>query len=264
MALRAILPVWKMTPVKILQREAAAPLIHHSLDYLCEPAGIRMHRHESKHPLRRKTKNAYTSSRPTRLERTAPKCPAIVELSDPLLDSEPWETHLFGGADKCLIATGGTGNKKNAAANFSSCMRSLHPLDMVVYLDGSQEISKSGDPLGAGAGWTINWVGNWDSTQGVPLGDTQQFYDAEVTTMLGGLNAALKSPMARVSLGLHICLDNLSVARNAGLTPKGSSQEIFRRFREAAKSWLQVGKRLSVQWIPGQMPNGDRRKRDCR
>lgn len=65
--------------------------------------------------------------------------------------------------------------------------------------------------------------------------------------MLGGLNAALKSPMARASLGLHICLDNLSVARNAGLTPKGSSQEIFRQFCEAAKSWLQVGKRLSVQ-----------------
>lgn len=61
--------------------------------------------------------------------------------------------------------------------------------------------------------------------------------------MLGGLNAALKSPMARVSLGLHICLDNLSVTRNAGLTPNGLSQEIFRQFREAAKSWLQGGKR---------------------
>ncbi len=61
--------------------------------------------------------------------------------------------------------------------------------------------------------------------------------------MLGGLNAALKSPMARVSLGLYICLDNLSVTRNAGLTPNGLSQEIFRQFREAAKSWLQGGKR---------------------
>ena len=121
------------------------------------------------------------------------------------------------------------------------------------YTDGSQEIGKSGDPLGAGAGWTINEVGNWYSTQGVPLGDTQDVYDADVTAMLGGLNAALKSPLARVSLGLYICLDNLSVARNAGLTPKGSSQEIFRQFREAAKGWLQGGKGLSVQWIPGHM-----------
>ena len=114
-------------------------------------------------------------------------------------------------------------------------------------------IGKSGDPLGAGAGWTINEVGNWYSTQGVPLGDTQEVYDADVTAMLGGLNAALKSPLARVSLGLYICLDNLSVARNAGLTPKESSQEIFRQFREAAKGWLQGGKGLSVQWIPGHM-----------
>lgn len=61
--------------------------------------------------------------------------------------------------------------------------------------------------------------------------------------------------MARVNhnTGLHICLDNLSVARIVGLTPKGSSQEIFRQFREAAKSWLQSEKRMSVQWIPGHM-----------
>lgn len=41
--------------------------------------------------------------------------------------------------------------------------------------------------------------------------------------------------MARVVPGIHICLDNLSVARNAGQIPKGSSREIFKQFREAAK-----------------------------
>ncbi len=179
-----IIVLHQQTPVKILQREATTPPIHHSFDYLCELAGIRMHRLESKHPLRRKAKNRYTSSRPTRLERIAQKCPAIVEFSDPLLDSEPWETHLFGGADKCRVATGGTGNKKTAAANFSSWLKILHPLDMVVYTDVLQEIGKLGDPLRAGAGWTINWVGNWYSTQGMPLGDTQEVYDAEVTAML--------------------------------------------------------------------------------
>lgn len=59
--------------------------------------------------------------------------------------------------------------------------------------------------------------------------------------------------MARVSPGLNICPDNLSVARNAGLTPKGSTQEVFKRFRETAKNWLQTGKRMSVQWITGHM-----------
>ena len=122
---------------------------------------------------------------------------------------------------------------------------------MVVYRDGSQETDELGKPMGTGAGWAINWVGGWYSKQGKPLGDTQEVYDAEARAILGGLGAALKSPMARVSPRLHICLDNLSVSRNAGLTPKGSSQEVFKRFRETAKNWLSTGKRMSVQWIPG-------------
>ena len=55
-ALRAILPVWKTTPVKILQREAATPPIYHTLEYLCELAALGIHRLETKHPLRRKLK----------------------------------------------------------------------------------------------------------------------------------------------------------------------------------------------------------------
>lgn len=62
-----------------------------------------MHTLKSKHPIQRKAKNAHTSRKPTRLKRIAVKCPAIVEFSDPLLDSELWETHLFGVADKCLM-----------------------------------------------------------------------------------------------------------------------------------------------------------------
>lgn len=46
---------------------------------------------------------------------------------------------------------------------------------MVAYTDGSQEIGKLGDPLGAG---------NWYSTQGMSLGDSQEVYDAELTAML--------------------------------------------------------------------------------
>ena len=109
---------------------------------------------------------------------------------------------------------------------------------------------RAGKPIGTGAGWAINWVGGCYSKQGKPLGDTQEVYDAEARAILGGRDAALKSPM---SPKLQICLDNLSVARNAGLTPKGSSQEVFKRFREAARNWLQTGRRMSVQWIPGHM-----------
>ena len=143
--------------------------------------------------------------------------------------------------------------KELAATNFNLWLKSLHPLDIVVYTDRSQETDELGKPIGTGAGWAINWVGGWHSKQGKPLGDTQEVYDAEARAILGGFDGALKSPMARVSPGLHIRLDNLSVARNAGLTPKGSSQGVFKRFRETAKNWLKTGKIMTVQWIPGHM-----------
>lgn len=66
--------------------------------------------------------------------------------------------------------------------------------------------------------------------------------------MLEGLRQALKSPVARVAPGIHICLDNLGVARGI---PKSSSQKASRQFRDLAKGWLQTGKELTVQWIPG-------------
>ena len=50
-ALRAILPVWKTTPTAILQKEAATPPTHHTLDYLCKLAALRMHKLEPQHPL---------------------------------------------------------------------------------------------------------------------------------------------------------------------------------------------------------------------
>ncbi len=74
-------------------------------------------------------------------------------------------------------------------------------------------------------------------------------YDAEAVALLEGLKEALKSSIARVAPGIYICLDNLSVACNAGQIPKGSSQGVFRKFKDAAKTWLQTGKRMTVQWI---------------
>lgn len=85
---------------------------------------------------------------------------------------------------------------------------------------------------------------------GFSLGANAEVYDAEVLAMLGGLEAAIASPMARLAPGIHFCLENLSVARNAGRTTKGSSQAAFKKFRDVAKIWLQTGKRLTVQWIP--------------
>lgn len=79
------------------------------------------------------------------------------------------------------------------------------------------------------------------------LGINAEVYDAEALAMCGELEAAISSPMTRVASGIHICLDILSVARDAGIRKKGSSQAEFKNFRDVAKTWLQSGKIMTVQ-----------------
>ncbi len=88
-ALRAVLPVWKTIPISILQKEAGTPPLHHTLDYLFKMAALQLHRLEPCHLLRIKTRHALTSPNPSHLERIFQECPAEVEYSDPLLDTEP-------------------------------------------------------------------------------------------------------------------------------------------------------------------------------
>ena len=139
------------------------------------------------------------------------------------------------GSDSCLAATGGIDNKKKAVIKFNTWFKNRKPLDIIVYTNGSQEIDQSGEPISSGAGWVLNCIGSWYSKQGIPLGRTNEIYDAEVIAILEGLKQVLKSPMARVAPGIYICLDNLGMARNAGYVPKSSSQKVFRQFKDLAE-----------------------------
>ena len=124
---------------------------------------------------------------------------------------------------------------------------------MILYTDGSQEYDQTGSPSGTGAEWVIEGVKNWFSKGGAALGTTQEIYDSEVYTMTRGLGVALKAPMAQHASAIHICLDNFSVAKNAGKILEQSSQATFIKFRELAKTWLaKEGNTMTVQWIPGR------------
>ena len=59
--------------------------------------------------------------------------------------------------------------------------------------------------------------------------------------------------MARLASAVHICTDNLNIAKEAGSVPNGSSQAALIRFREGVKSWRQKGKQVSVQWVSSHM-----------
>ncbi len=104
-ALRTMLPVWRTTSIQIMEREAATAPIEHTLDHLGKLALLRLQK-------------AHTKAKPTRVKRMAKICPAFTQSSNPLLEPEPWEPNLLGGANECIAATGGVEDKKKAAQNF--------------------------------------------------------------------------------------------------------------------------------------------------
>lgn len=67
----AILPVWRTTPITILQSEAEIPPIHHMLDYLRLFVSLRLHQLQPKHPLRLQSNDKTQGKSPTCFERVA-------------------------------------------------------------------------------------------------------------------------------------------------------------------------------------------------
>ena len=65
--------------------------------------------------------------------------------------------------------------------------------------------------------------------------------------------------MAGLASAVHICTDNLNIAKEAGSVPNGSRQAAFIRFREGVKSWRQKGKKGVGPM--GSKPHGNHRKR---
>lgn len=136
------------------------------------------------------TRKGYFSSRrrskPTRLERMARICLAYTQNSNPLLGPEPWEAHLFGGAEECRAATGGAKDKKKAAQDFNLWLSARNPDEIVVYTDGSQKLGKAGKIAGSGTAWTIEWKWQRFVTNGFSLGADAEVYDAEIIGLCGG------------------------------------------------------------------------------
>lgn len=243
--------MWKTMPIPIMQTEAATPPIEHSLSHLCKLAAIRLHKLEPSHPLRRRTKKAWTSTRPTRLEQVAKQCPQQTEYSNPMMIPASGENHLFGGPDKCLAAAGYNTNKNKAKENVTGWLNSRNRNELIVYTDGSQQVDFSGKTLGTGSAWVVWWKNQWLGNNGFALGKNVDVYDAEAWALCGGLEAAVTCPMSSAASAIHLCLDNLSLAQAAGSVPNGSSQNAFKRFRDIAKNWRDKGKNITVQWIPG-------------
>ncbi|KAF4417972.1 reverse transcriptase [Fusarium acutatum] len=122
-----------------------------------------------------------------------------------------------------------TASKEKTAEAFLRWAKSLNPLTLVVYSDGS--LSEKGV---ASYGFTIH-------QDDLPIFDGSgrlgpaEVFDAEATGALEGLKAALNLRES-ASQNIFICLDNLAAATCLQGTPFDSSQHIFLEFQALVTS----------------------------
>jgi ribonuclease HI len=133
-----------------------------------------------------------------------------------------------------------TASKEKTAEAFLRWAKSLGPLTLVVYSDGS--LSEKGM---ASYGFIIHQDNSPIFEGSGRLGPAEVF-DAEARGALEGLKAALNLPTSATQ-NIIICLDNLAAASCLRGTPSDSSQDVFLEFQALATSHGST----HVRWVPG-------------
>jgi ribonuclease HI len=244
-SMRAIVPVWKTTPITILHRESGIPPVDQLLEARRLRFSARLKSLDDTHPLvrraapprqptyhdliKRKYQAQAESSFRTRLRRTDE---LLRQCARPKLIQKRFQQEQMPPLQ--------TASKEKTAEAFLRWVKSLDPLTLVVYSDGS--LSEKGV---ASYGFTIhqNDLPIFDGSG--RLGPAEVF-DAEATGALEGLKAALNLRES-ASQNIFICLDNLAAATCLQGTPSDSSQHIFLEFQALVTSHGAV----QVRWVPG-------------
>ena len=240
-SMRAVLPVWRTTPIAALHRESGIPPIVQLLETRRMRFAARLKRVDEAHPLAKRTlqpkpptihksiKLKYQMPREafrTRLKRSDQLLPRSTR---PLLLSRRFDEH---------VTPLQTASKDESAENFLEWLRSTPRETLIVYSDGSLSTEKA-----AGCGYVIHRNGLTLTTGNGRLGPAEVF-DAEAKGALEGLRAALNLPNPQ---RIFVCLDNLAVATCLRGMPADSSQEVFLEFQALVTTHGAV----EVRWIPG-------------
>jgi ribonuclease HI len=241
-SMRAILPVWRTTPLNALHREAGIPPVPQLLEARRMCFAARLKSLDEAHPLAKRTvlpkapiihrtiKRKYQVPRQsfrTRLRRADelfPSCARPALLPRRFCDGQQQPLQ--------------TASKDESAAEFRDWLRSVSPQTPVVYSDGS--LSSEG---AAGYGYVIHRNGLTVLSGSGRLGPAEVF-DAEAKGALEGLRAALSLPDPE---RIIVCLDNLAAATCLRGMPSDSSQEVFLEFQALAAEHDAT----EVHWIPG-------------
>ncbi|KAM5344599.1 hypothetical protein ACJ41O_013134 [Fusarium nematophilum] len=243
-SMRAILPVWKTTPIPILHRESGIPPVLQLLEARRIRFAARLKSLDEAHPLvgrtapstppaihraiKRKYQTPQNSFR-TRLRR-ADKL--LTTRARPLLIPQRFDS------DQAIPLQ--TASKEESAMAFHQWLSMVPRHTLIVYSDGS--LSKEG---AASYGFAIR-QGDWSVLDGSGRLGPAEVFDAEAMGALRGLKAALGHPDAATQ-DIAVCLDNLAAATCLRGTPSDSSQEVFLEFQALAATHGAV----QVRWIPG-------------
>jgi ribonuclease HI len=250
---RAVLPVYRTTPIPILYRESGLLSAEIELDHIATMATVRLRRLDPYHPLRRRAERIARTGHPTsRFARRVLALPESEQLNP--LQHAPWLPQESREAALQRVGAS-TLTKKQAAASFSNIYASLPGTDIKVFTDGSKLANSM-----AGAGFALYQSGKQFLRLSFPLGPNKEVFDAEAEAALAGIKAALEIYTARFATNLWICLDNLEVATRLLSSFTGSSQEIFESFRALALTWptrerfpYTDGGSVQICWVPGHM-----------
>ncbi|SPJ88917.1 uncharacterized protein FTOL_12812 [Fusarium torulosum] len=215
-SIRAILPVWKTTPITALHRESGIPPVDQLLEAQRLRFSARLRSLDEAHPLASRTR---PPSQPAYHDLIKRRYQAQIESS--------FRTRLRRTDE--LLAPYARPKLEETADAFLRWARSLNPLTIVIYSDGS--LSSEG---AASYGFTIH-QDNLPILDGSGRLGPAKVFNAEATGALEGLKAALNLRES-VTRNIIICLDNLAAATCLRGTPSDSSQDVFLEFQALAAS----------------------------
>lgn len=250
-ALRSALPVFRTTPIPLLQCAAGIPPIALTLDDLNRRFAIRLSRLDPDHPLKKRIRFRRSSEHTaTSLCLFHTLLPAELEPSNPLAQP-PWRAPLSPAA-----CPSRTGNRSEQANHFLQWQTTTSPRDLWVYSDGS----KLADGR-SGAGWTVQILGREVASGSAPLGVHQEVFDAEAYALRRGLEAASAVSCAPHAAALYASLDNQSVVSSVYGGSISSSQSNILAAQTAIATWKDRHRPsayaqlptdpAAVVWLPG-------------
>jgi ribonuclease HI len=253
---RAILPVYKTTPVAALYRESRLRPPEIELDLITQTYAARSIRLDPLHPLRARVAKITTKQeRTTRLARLILDLPRS-ELVNPIAQP-PWLLRETREETLARIYGPQGRTKDTAGKDFIAFLATLPPKDIQVFSDGSKSEARDGS---AGGGSVTYQYGIRTNRQAFSLGCNAEVYDAEAAAALAGAKAALASPTAKLATDLWVFLDNLEVTMRLLAPSASSSQSVFDEFCIVAQQWplryrlphIQPGA-VRIRWVPGHV-----------